>query len=110
MPLEFIPLGVILIVTVAVCSWLVYDLVRNTEFKDDQKESHVGAQHSLVVHRLWEAGVVGSNPTDPTINNTMDTLVLNADGLPISFLPPSTIQGKEAITYRWLDKVNVLEW
>ncbi len=40
----------------------------------------------------------------------MDTLVLNADGLPISFLPPSTIQWKEAITYLWLDKVNVLEW
>lgn len=40
----------------------------------------------------------------------MDTLVLNADGQPISFLPPSTIQWKEAITYLWLDKVNVLEW
>ena len=40
----------------------------------------------------------------------MDTLVLNADGQPISYLPPSTIQWKEAITYMWLDKVNVLEW
>ncbi len=40
----------------------------------------------------------------------MDTLVLNADGQPISMLPPSTIQWKEAITYLWLDKVNVLEW
>ena len=39
-----------------------------------------------------------------------DTLVLNADGQPISLLPPSTIQWKEAITYLWLDKVNVLEW
>lgn len=40
----------------------------------------------------------------------MDTLVLNADGQPISYLPPSTIQWKEAITYMWLDKCNVLEW
>ena len=39
-----------------------------------------------------------------------DTLVLNADGQPISLLPPSTIQWKEAITYLWLDKVHVLEW
>lgn len=39
-----------------------------------------------------------------------DTLVLNADGQPVSLLPPSTIQWKEAITYLWLDKVNVLEW
>jgi 5-methylcytosine-specific restriction endonuclease McrA len=39
-----------------------------------------------------------------------DTLVLNADGQPISLLPPSTIQWKEAITYLWLNKVNVLEW
>jgi|TARA_B110000971_G_C19985390_1_gene489327 5-methylcytosine-specific restriction endonuclease McrA len=40
----------------------------------------------------------------------MDTLVLNADGKPMSMLPPSTIQWKEAITYLWLDKVVVLEW
>ena len=39
-----------------------------------------------------------------------DTLVLNADGQPISLLPPSTIVWKEAITYLWLDKVHVLEW
>ena len=39
-----------------------------------------------------------------------DTLVLNADGQPISMIPPSTIQWKEAITYLWLDKVHVLEW
>lgn len=39
-----------------------------------------------------------------------DTLVLNADGQPISLIPPSTIQWKEAITYLWLDKVHVLEW
>lgn len=39
-----------------------------------------------------------------------DTLVLNADGLPISYLPLSAIQWKEAITYLWLDKVHVLEW
>jgi 5-methylcytosine-specific restriction endonuclease McrA len=39
-----------------------------------------------------------------------DTLVLNADGQPISYLPLSAIQWKEAITYMWLDKCNVLEW
>ena len=39
-----------------------------------------------------------------------DTLVLNADGQPVSMLPPSTIEWKEAITYIWLEKVNVLEW
>ena len=39
-----------------------------------------------------------------------DTLVLNADGQPVSMLPPSTIQWKEAITYLYLDKVHVLEW
>jgi 5-methylcytosine-specific restriction endonuclease McrA len=39
-----------------------------------------------------------------------DTLVLNKDGQPISMLPPSTINWKEAITYMWLDKVHVLEW
>ena len=39
-----------------------------------------------------------------------DTLVLNADGQPVSLLPPSTIVWKEAITYLWLDKVHVLEW
>jgi 5-methylcytosine-specific restriction endonuclease McrA len=39
-----------------------------------------------------------------------DTLVLNADGQPVSLLPPSTIQWKEAITYLWLEKVHVLEW
>lgn len=40
----------------------------------------------------------------------MDTLVLNADAQPISYLPLSAIEWKEAITYMWLDKVNVLEW
>lgn len=39
-----------------------------------------------------------------------DTLVLNADGQPISLLPPSTINWKEAVTYLWLEKVHVLEW
>lgn len=39
-----------------------------------------------------------------------DVLVLNADAQPVSYLPLSAIQWKEAITYMWLDKVNVLEW
>ena len=39
-----------------------------------------------------------------------DVLVLNADGQPVSYLPLSAIQWKEAITYMWLDKVTVLDW
>lgn len=39
-----------------------------------------------------------------------DTLVLNADGQPVSYLPLSAVQWKEAITYMWLDKCDVLEW
>ena len=39
-----------------------------------------------------------------------DTLVLNADGIPVSYLPLSAVQWKEAITYLWLDKVTVLDW
>ena len=38
------------------------------------------------------------------------TLLLNADAQPVSYLPLSAIQWKEAITYLWLDKVTVLEW
>lgn len=37
-------------------------------------------------------------------------LLLNADAQPVSYLPLSAIQWKEAITYLWLDKVHVLEW
>ena len=39
-----------------------------------------------------------------------DVLVLNADAQPVSYLPLSVIQWKEAITYLYLDKCNVLEW
>jgi 5-methylcytosine-specific restriction endonuclease McrA len=39
-----------------------------------------------------------------------DVLVLNADAQPISYLPLSAVQWKEAITYMWLDKCDVLEW
>lgn len=39
-----------------------------------------------------------------------DTLLLNNDAQPISYLPLSAVQWKEAITYLWLDKVIVLEW
>lgn len=38
------------------------------------------------------------------------TLLLNADAQPVSFLPLSAIEWKEAITYVWLDKVTVLDW
>jgi 5-methylcytosine-specific restriction endonuclease McrA len=40
----------------------------------------------------------------------MDTLVLNADGAPISLLPISTVPWKEAILYIYHDKCDVLEW
>ena len=39
-----------------------------------------------------------------------DTLLLNSDAQPVSYLPLSAVQWKEAITYLWLDKVTVLEW
>jgi 5-methylcytosine-specific restriction endonuclease McrA len=39
-----------------------------------------------------------------------DTLVLNADGLPVSYLPLSIVQWKEAVMYMYHDKCNVLEW
>ena len=39
-----------------------------------------------------------------------DVLVLNADGQPVSYLPLSAIQWKDAITYLWMDKVTVLDW
>ena len=37
-----------------------------------------------------------------------DTLVLNADGQPVSYLPLSTINWQEAIRYMVLDKADVL--
>lgn len=39
-----------------------------------------------------------------------DVLVLNADAQPVSYLPLSAIQWKEAITYMYLEKCDVLEW
>jgi 5-methylcytosine-specific restriction endonuclease McrA len=39
-----------------------------------------------------------------------DTLLLNADGAPVSFLPLSVINWQEAIKYMVLDKANVLAW
>ena len=39
-----------------------------------------------------------------------DVLVLNADAQPISYLPLSAVQWKEAITYMFTDKCDVLEW
>jgi 5-methylcytosine-specific restriction endonuclease McrA len=39
-----------------------------------------------------------------------DTLVLNADGAPVSLLPISTIDWQEAIKYLVLDKCHVLTW
>jgi 5-methylcytosine-specific restriction endonuclease McrA len=39
-----------------------------------------------------------------------DTLLLNADGAPVSFLPLSIIDWQEAIKYMVLDKASVLAW
>lgn len=39
-----------------------------------------------------------------------DVLILNADAQPVSYLPLSVIQWKEAIRYMWHDKCDVLEW
>ena len=39
-----------------------------------------------------------------------DTLVLNADGLPVSLLPLSAVSWKEAILYMYHDKCDVMEW
>ena len=39
-----------------------------------------------------------------------DVLVLNADAQPVSFLPLSVVQWKEAVMYMYHDKCNVLEW
>lgn len=39
-----------------------------------------------------------------------DTLVLNADGAPVSFLPVSTIDWQEAVKYLVLEKCHVLLW
>ena len=39
-----------------------------------------------------------------------DVLVLNADAQPVSYLPLSAVQWKEAITYMYLDKCDVLVW
>lgn len=40
----------------------------------------------------------------------MDTLVLNADGQPLNYLPLSTINWQESILYMVLDKASVIEW
>lgn len=40
----------------------------------------------------------------------MDTLLLNANAQPVSYLPLSAIQWKEAILYMYHDKCSVLEW
>lgn len=39
-----------------------------------------------------------------------DVLILNADAQPVSYLPLSVIQWKEAIKYLYHDKCDVLEW
>ena len=39
-----------------------------------------------------------------------DTLLLNADGMPVSYMPLSTIIWEDAIKYMVLDKADVLMW
>ena len=40
----------------------------------------------------------------------MDTLLLNSDAQPVSWIPLSTLPWQEAIKYMVLEKANVLEW
>ena len=40
----------------------------------------------------------------------MSTLILNADGMPVSLLPLSVLNWQEAIQYLVLAKASVLEW
>jgi len=40
----------------------------------------------------------------------MSTLMLNADGAPVSWLPLSTISWEEAVKYMVLEKATVLDW
>lgn len=40
----------------------------------------------------------------------MDTLMLNGDGLPVSFLPLSTIAWQDSIRYMFLEKASVLHF
>jgi len=39
-----------------------------------------------------------------------DCLLLNADGMPVSYMPLSTLTWHESIRYLVLDKAGVLEW
>jgi len=39
-----------------------------------------------------------------------DTLLLNADGTPLSVAPLSTLTWQESIKLIWLDRIQVLEW
>jgi 5-methylcytosine-specific restriction endonuclease McrA len=39
-----------------------------------------------------------------------DCLLLNADGMPVSYMPLSTLTWQESIRYLVLDKAGVLEW
>jgi hypothetical protein len=39
-----------------------------------------------------------------------DTLLLNADGMPVGYMPLSTLTWQDAIKYMVLDKANVLAW
>lgn len=39
-----------------------------------------------------------------------DTLLLNADGMPLSFLPLSTLDWQESIRYMVLDKASVIDF
>lgn len=39
-----------------------------------------------------------------------DTLVINADGQPVSYIPLSAVQWKEAVLYMYHDKCTVMDW
>ena len=49
--------------------WIVIPVVAgsNPVIHPNFKKVKNGAEHSLVVHLVWDQGVVGSKPTAPTI-------------------------------------------
>lgn len=59
---------------------------------------------------IINTSLVGSVNTTRKRFKVSDTLVLNADGSPISFMPLSTITWEESIKYMVLDKAVVLAW
>ena len=78
---------------------------------------HGVTQHTVLHYSLFTAISQSSHrsvntPTTTTKLNIImsDTLLLNADGAPLSITPLSTLTWQESIKLIWLDKINGLEW